>query len=100
MAADGLSGGAAGLAGAVRVDGDHPAELVQQHIVVPDAEAFEVDQAGRAAVGAVHHMVRLTGGGGPARPGSPSLRGPDQPDPSTKVAAGPPACRVSPLLAA
>jgi hypothetical protein len=60
---DSLPGWAAGLAGAVRMDDQFPAELVQQHVVVPAAEVFEVDQAGAAAVRAVHHVVRLTGGG-------------------------------------
>ena len=61
MAADGLPGGAAGLAGAVRVHDQFPAELVQQHVVVPGAEVLEVDQAGAAAVGAVDHVVRFAG---------------------------------------
>jgi hypothetical protein len=52
------------LAGAVRVDGQLPAELVQQDVVVPVAAAFEVDQAGGAAVGAVDHVVRFAGRGG------------------------------------
>jgi hypothetical protein len=37
--------------------------VVRQHVVVPAAEVFDVDQAGPAAVGAVHNVVRLTGGG-------------------------------------
>jgi hypothetical protein len=64
VASDDLACGAAGLAGAVRVDGQLPAELVQQDVVVPVAAAFEVDQAGGAAVGAVDDMVRFAGRGG------------------------------------
>jgi hypothetical protein len=68
VAADGLPGGAAGLGGAVRVHDQFPAELVQQRVVVPAAEVLDVDQAGPAAVGAVHHVVRFTGRGGLVTP--------------------------------
>ena len=64
VAADDLAAGAFDLAGAVRVHGQRPAQLVQQHVVMPPAVVLEVRQAGPAAVGPVHHMVRLAPGRG------------------------------------
>jgi hypothetical protein len=64
VAADGLAVGAGDLAGAVGVDGQGPAEFVQDHVVVPPAVVFEVFQAGAAAVGAVGDVVRFAGRGG------------------------------------
>jgi hypothetical protein len=52
------------LAGAVGVDGQGPAEFVQDDVVVPPAVVFEVGEAGVAAVGAVGDVVRLTAGRG------------------------------------
>ena len=63
MAADDLPGRAGDLAGAVRVGGQRPAELVQHHMVVPPAVILEVVQAGPPPVGPVHHVVRLAAGG-------------------------------------
>ena len=60
VAADDLAVGAGDLASAVGVDGEGPAELVQQHVVVPETVILEVGEAGGTAVGPVHHMVRLT----------------------------------------
>jgi hypothetical protein len=64
VAADGLAVGAGDLAGAVGVDGQVPAELVQDDVVVPPAVVLEVGQAGVAAVGAVGDVVGFTAGGG------------------------------------
>jgi len=64
VAADGLPAGAGDLAGAVRIDGQFPAHLVQHHMVVPPAVAFEAGQAGPPAVGAVDDVVGFAGGGG------------------------------------
>ena len=61
---DGLAVGAGDLAGAVGVDGQGPAEFVQDDVVVPPAVAFEVVQAGVAAVGAVGDVVGFAAGGG------------------------------------
>jgi hypothetical protein len=63
VAADGFAGGAADLAGAVRVDDQLPAELVQHDVVMPPAPVLQAGQAGAAAVGAVHHVVRFARGG-------------------------------------
>ena len=52
------------LAGAVRVGGQGPAQLVQQYVVVPPAVVLEVSEAGAPAVGPVDHVVRLASGGG------------------------------------
>jgi hypothetical protein len=41
-----------------------PAELVQHHVMVPPAVILQVGQAGAAAIGPVHHVVRLTSRGG------------------------------------
>ena len=57
VAADGCAVGAGDLAGAVGVDGQLPAEFVEQDVVVPPAVVFEVGEAGGAAVFAVHHVV-------------------------------------------
>jgi hypothetical protein len=46
------------------VDGQLPAELVQQHVVVPVTAAPEVGQAGGAAVGAVDHVLGFAARGG------------------------------------
>ena len=59
MAADGLPGRAGDLAGAVGVGGQPPAQLVEHHMMMPPAIILEVVQAGPAAVGAVHHVVRF-----------------------------------------
>jgi hypothetical protein len=64
VAADDLPAGACHLAGAVGVDGECPAQLVQYDVVVPVAVELEAVQAGVAAVGAVYHVVRLAGAGG------------------------------------
>ena len=56
---DGLAVGALYLAGAVGVDGQDPAEFVQDDVVVPPAVVLEVGQAGPAAVLAVDHVVCL-----------------------------------------
>ena len=63
MAADDLPAGAGDLAGAVRVHGQRPAQLVQHHVVMPPAVILQIRQAGPAAVGPVHHVVRLAPGG-------------------------------------
>src|SRR5580698_6567369 len=60
----GCAVGAGDLAGAVGVDGQGPAEFVQDDVVVPPAVAFEVVQAGVAAVCAVDHVVGFAAGGG------------------------------------
>ena len=52
------------LAGAAGVDGERPAELVQQHVVVPPAPILEVSEAGGAAVGPVDHVVGFASCGG------------------------------------
>jgi len=62
VAVDDLPAGAGDLAGAVRVDGECPAHLVEDHVVMPPAVVFQVGQAGVPAVGPVHHVVRLTPG--------------------------------------
>ena len=64
VAADDLPAGALYLAGAVRVDGELPAHLVQHHVMVPPAVILQARQAGAPAVGAVHHVVRFAAGGG------------------------------------
>src|SRR5579862_4252600 len=62
VTADHLPAGALHLAGPVRVDGELPAHLVEHHVVVPPAVELEPGHAGVPAVGAVHHVVRLTPG--------------------------------------
>ena len=52
------------MAGAVGVDGQGPAQLVQYHVMVPPAVIFEVGEAGVAAVGAVGDVVGFTAGRG------------------------------------
>src|SRR5580704_2006325 len=64
VAADDLAVGALDLAGAVGVDGEGPAEFVQDDVVVPPAVVLEVGEAGVAAVGAVGDVVGLAGRGG------------------------------------
>ncbi|HJY65282.1 MAG TPA: hypothetical protein VJ254_01025 [Streptosporangiaceae bacterium] len=64
MAADDRAVGALDLAGAVGVDGQGPAEFVQDDVVVPPAVIFEVVQAGVAAVGSVLDVVGFAAGGG------------------------------------
>jgi hypothetical protein len=59
VAPDDLPVGAGDLAGAVGVDGQGPAEFVQDHVVVPPAITFEVGEAGAAAVFAVLDVVGL-----------------------------------------
>jgi hypothetical protein len=46
------------------VDGQAPAELVQDDVVVPPAKVFEIGEAGVAAVGAVLDVVRFAAGRG------------------------------------
>jgi hypothetical protein len=60
VAADDLAVGALDLAGTVGVDGQGPAEFVQDDVVVPPAVIFEVGEAGVAAVGSVLDVVGLT----------------------------------------
>jgi hypothetical protein len=50
VAVDGLAVGALYLAGAVGVDGQDPAEFVQDDVVVPPAVVLEVGEAGAAAL--------------------------------------------------
>jgi len=64
VASDDLPAGAGDLAGAVRVDGEFPAHLVEHHVMMPPAIVLEVGQAGVAAVLAVDHVVRFAAGGG------------------------------------
>src|ERR1700733_536200 len=64
VAVDGLAVGAGDLAGAVGVDGQDPAEFVQDDVVVPPAVALEVGQAGVPAVVAVDHVVGFAAGRG------------------------------------
>ena len=64
VTADDRAVGAVDLAGAVGVDGEGPAEFVQDDVVVPVAVIFEVGEAGVAAVGSVLDVVGLTAGGG------------------------------------
>jgi hypothetical protein len=59
VAADDLTGGAGDLAGAVGVDGQRPAELVQHDMMMPPAIILQVREAGAAAIGAVDHVVRF-----------------------------------------
>ena len=56
--------GAAGGGGAVGVQGDRPAPLVNSHLMVEEAEQGAAGHAGGAAVGQVGHMVHLAGRGG------------------------------------
>jgi hypothetical protein len=46
------------------VNGELPAHLVEDHVVVPPAVQFQARQAGVPAVLAVHHVVRLARGRG------------------------------------
>jgi len=62
VAADDLPVEALYLAGAVGVDGQGPAQFVQDHVVVPPAVVLEVGEAGAAAVGAVGDVVGLAAG--------------------------------------
>src|SRR5580693_7974264 len=64
VAADDLAVGALDLAGAVRVDGQGPAEFVQDDVVVPPTVIFKVGQAGAPAVGAVDYVVGFAAGRG------------------------------------
>jgi len=60
VAADGLAVRADHLAGAVGVDDELPAHLVQQDVVVPAAPVLKSLQSGvPATIGAVHHVVRF-----------------------------------------
>jgi hypothetical protein len=43
---------------AVGVDGEGPAKLVQEHVVVPETVILEVGEAGGATVGPVHQNSR------------------------------------------
>jgi hypothetical protein len=56
------------LAGAVWEDGQPPADLVQDGVVVKPAAIFEVGEAGATAVGQVLHVVRFTAGAGWSQP--------------------------------
>ena len=58
MASDGLAVGALYLAGAVGADGEGPAELVQDDVVVPPA-IIQIGQAGMPALLAVDDVVGL-----------------------------------------
>ena len=69
MAPDDLPIGAADLAGAVGMHGQRPAHLVQHHVVMPPAVAFQAGQAGAAAVGPVDHMMGFAAGGRLVDPG-------------------------------
>src|ERR1700722_20478374 len=62
VALDGLAVGALDLAGAVGVDGQDPAEFVQDDVVVPPAVVLEVGQAGAAALLAVLDVVGFAAG--------------------------------------
>src|SRR5260370_5299623 len=62
VAADDLPVEALYLAGAVGVDGQGPAQFVQDHVVVPPAVVLEVGEAGAAAVGAVGDVVGFAAG--------------------------------------
>src|SRR5579872_6663396 len=64
VAVDGFAVGAGDVAGAVGVDGEGPAEVVQDDVVVPPAVVLEVGQAGGAAVFAVGDVVGFALGGG------------------------------------
>jgi hypothetical protein len=64
VAVDDLAVGALDLAGAVGVDGQGPAEFVQDHVVVPPAIILEVGEAGVPAAGAVGDVVGFAGRGG------------------------------------
>jgi hypothetical protein len=64
VASDDLAIGTLDLAGAVGVDGQGPAEFVQDDMMVPPAIIFEVGEAGAAAVGAVGDVVGLAAGRG------------------------------------
>ena len=64
VAMDGFAVWADDLTGAVGVDDEFPAQLVQQHMVMPGAVTLQVGQAGRAAVSAVDHMMGFTRRGG------------------------------------
>jgi hypothetical protein len=64
VAADDLAVGAGDLAGAVGIDGEGPAEFVQDDVVVPPAVVLEVGRAGVAAVFAVDHVVGFAAGRG------------------------------------
>jgi hypothetical protein len=63
VAADGLAVGAGDLAGAVGVGGQGPAQLVQDHVVMPPAVIFKVREAGVAAVLAVGDVMGLAARG-------------------------------------
>jgi hypothetical protein len=64
VAADGFAAGAGDLAGAVAVDGELPAQFVQDDVMVPPAVILEAGQAGVPAVGSVDHVVRFAAGRG------------------------------------
>jgi len=64
VAADDRAVGALDLAGAVGVDGQGPAEFVQDDVVVPPAVVFEVREAGVTSLGPVLDVVRFTARGG------------------------------------
>ena len=68
VAADGRAVGAGDVAGAVGVDGEGPAELVQDHVMVPPAPVLQIGQAGRAAVGPVLDMMRSQPAAGWSQP--------------------------------
>ena len=53
--------GAAGGCGAIRVEGDGPAPLVDGHMMVEEAVQGAAVHAGRAAVGQVPDVVDLAG---------------------------------------
>jgi hypothetical protein len=53
--------GAAGGGGAVRVEGDGPAPLVDSHVVVEETVKCAAVDAGGAAIGQVGDVVRFAG---------------------------------------
>ena len=63
VAADGLAVGAGDLTGAIGVDGQGPAQLMQDHVMMPPTVIFEVSEAGVAAVLAVGDVMGLTARG-------------------------------------
>src|SRR6516225_6716134 len=63
VAADDLPSRASHLAGAVGVDGQRPAHLVQHHVMMPVAVVLKASQAGPPAVGPVHYVVLIAPAG-------------------------------------
>jgi len=63
VAADGLAVGAGDLAGAIGVDGQGPAQLVQDHMVVPPTVILEVSEASVPTVFTVDDVMGLAARG-------------------------------------